>query len=77
MDTFSTVEVMFEFSKAIRHGVIALEGLNELDGVDREKVSALAASVRHAHAEATAYMVTLIGAGSAATTEIAHRSSIS
>jgi hypothetical protein len=58
------VEIMFEFSKAIRHGLISLESLNDLDGVDRQKVSALAGSVRHAHEEATAYMVTLLGSGS-------------
>ena len=66
MSSFDTVEIMFEFSKAIRHGVIALESLNDLDGADREKVSALAASIHHAHEEATAYMVTLIGVCSAA-----------
>lgn len=52
---------MAEFSKAIRHGVISLESLNDLDGVDRCKVSALADSVRLAHEEATAYIVSLIG----------------
>jgi len=61
MDSFDTVEIMFEFSKSIRHGLISLESLNDLDGVDRRKVSALADSVRLAHTEATAYMVTLIG----------------
>jgi hypothetical protein len=62
LSSFDTVEIMFEFSKAIRHGLISLEGLNELDGVDRHRVSALAESVRLAHQEATAYMVTLISA---------------
>jgi hypothetical protein len=52
---------MFEFSKAIRHSLIAIESLNDLNGVDQPKVTALADSVRHAHAEATKYMVTLIG----------------
>jgi hypothetical protein len=61
MSTFDTVEIMFEFSKAIRHGLISLESLNDLDGADRCKVSALADSVRLAHTEATAYMVSLIG----------------
>ena len=41
MSSFDTVEIMFEFSKAIRHGLIALESLNDLDGVDRHRVSAL------------------------------------
>jgi hypothetical protein len=54
---------MFEFSKSIRHGLISLESLGDLQGVDPERVSALSASVRHAHEEATAYMVTLIGTG--------------
>ena len=64
LDTFSTVEVLAEFSKSIRLGLISLECLNGLDGVDRQKVSTLAESVRRAHAEATAFMVTLIGVGS-------------
>ena len=66
MSTFDTVEVMFEFSKAIRHGLISLESLNDLEGVDRRRVSALTESVRLAHEEATAYMVTLIGVGATA-----------
>lgn len=63
MDTFSTVEIMFEFSKSIRHGIISLESLNDLEGVDPRRVSALATSVRNAHEEATAYMVTLMSVG--------------
>ena len=54
--SFDTVEIMFEFSNALRHGVVALESLNELDGVDRHRVSALTNSVRLAHQEATAYV---------------------
>jgi hypothetical protein len=68
LNSFDTVEIMFEFSKSIRHGLISLESLNDLDGVDPQRVSALAASVRHAHEEATAYMVSLIGVGSAGAT---------
>lgn len=64
MSSFDTVEVLAEFSKAIRHGLISLESLNELDGVDAQKVNALADSVRRAHADATAYLVSLIEAGS-------------
>jgi hypothetical protein len=67
LSSFDTVEIMFEFSKAIRHGVIALESLNDLEGVDPKRVIALAASVRHAHEEATAYMVALIGVNSITT----------
>jgi hypothetical protein len=65
LDSFSTVEIMFEFSKAVRRGPISLECLNDLDGVDRQKVSTLAESVRRAHAEAIAFMVTLIRVDSA------------
>jgi hypothetical protein len=65
LSSFDTVEVLAEFSKAIRHGVIALESLSDLHGVDPKRVSALAASVRHAHEEATAYIVTLIGGSTA------------
>lgn len=61
LNSFDTVEIMFEFSKAIRHSLIAIESLNDLNGVDQPKVTALADSVRQAHAEATKYMVTLIG----------------
>ncbi len=65
MSSFDTVEVLAEFSKAIRHSLISLESLSDLDGVDPKRVSALAASVRHAHEEATAYIVTLIGGNGA------------
>ncbi len=61
LDTFGTVEIMFEFSKAIRHGLITLESLNELDGADRHKFSALSEGVRLAHEEAASYIVSLIG----------------
>jgi hypothetical protein len=65
---------MFEFSKAIRHGLISLESLSDLDGVDPQRVSALVASVRHAHEEATAYMVTWIGMNSIATERLQAKS---
>jgi hypothetical protein len=61
LSSFDTVEILSEFSKSIRHGLISLESLNDLDGVDPCRVSALADSVRLAHEEATRYMVTLIG----------------
>jgi hypothetical protein len=64
MSAFDTVEVLAEFSKAIRHGLIALESLHDLDGIDPDRVTALADSVRHAHAEATGYLVAVIGAAS-------------
>ncbi len=47
MSTFDAVEILAEFSKAIRHGLIALEGLHDLDGVDPAKVTALTDCVRH------------------------------
>jgi hypothetical protein len=64
LSSFDTVEILSEFSKSIRHGLISLESLNDLDGVDPCRVSALAEAVRLAHEEATRYMVTLIGMGS-------------
>jgi hypothetical protein len=64
VDSFSAVEVLFEFSKAIRHSLISLESLNDLDGIDADKVTALAESVRRAHSDATGYLVTLIGSRS-------------
>jgi hypothetical protein len=74
LDTFSAVEIMFEFSKAIQHGLLSLESLNRLEGVDLQKVSALSESVRRAHAEATAYIVTLIALDSKAAIEMAPNS---
>ncbi len=60
MSVFDTVEVLAEFSKAIRHGLIALEGLHDLDDVDQRKVSTLADSVRHVHAETADYLASVI-----------------
>jgi hypothetical protein len=60
LNTFDTVEVLFEFTKAVRHGLISLESLNSLEGVDRQKVNTLAESVRRTHADVTGYLVTLI-----------------
>jgi hypothetical protein len=68
---------MFEFSKSIQNGLMSLESLKGLEGVDPKRVSALTESVRHAHAEAMAYMVTLIAVESAATIEMAHHLSAS
>ncbi len=65
MSAFDTVEILAEFSKAIRHGLIALESLHDLDGVDPAKVDALADSVRRVHSEATGYLVSVIGTTSA------------
>jgi hypothetical protein len=65
LSTFDTVEILSEFSKAIRHGLIALEGLHDLEGVDPARVSALTDSVHRAHAEITGYVITVIGVASA------------
>ena len=73
MNSFDTVEIMFEFSKSIRHGLISLESLNDLDGVDPCKVTALADSVRLAHEEATRYMMTLISSGSPSSDRVVSR----
>lgn len=60
MSAFDTVEILAEFSKAIRHGLIALESLHDLDGTDSTKIDALADSVRRVHLEATGYLVSVI-----------------
>lgn len=59
---FDAVEILAEFSKSIRHGLIALEGLGDVDGVDQGKVSALTDSVRQVHAETAGYLASVIGA---------------
>lgn len=64
MSVFDAIEVLAEFSKSIRHSLIALEGLGDVDGVDPAKVSALADSVRHVHAETADYLASVIGAAS-------------
>jgi hypothetical protein len=64
MSAFDTIEVLAEFSKAIRLGLIALEGLGDIDGVDQGKVSALTDSVRQAHAEIAGYLASVIGVAS-------------
>ena len=65
MSAFDTVEILAEFSKAIRHGLIALESLHDIDGMDPAKVDALADSVRSVHLATTGYLVSVIGATSA------------
>ena len=64
MSVFDAVEVLAEFSKAIRHGLIALDGLHDLDGVDQDRVSTLADSVRRAHLDIADYVASVIGAAS-------------
>jgi len=67
MTTLDAVEILAEFSKAIRHGLIALEGLHDLDGVDPAQVSALTDYVHRAHAEITGYLASVIGAAAVGT----------
>ena len=64
MTSFDAIEILSEFSKAVRHGLIALEGLHDLDGVEPARVTALMDSVRWVHAEATGFLVSVIGAAS-------------
>jgi hypothetical protein len=64
MSVFDAVEILGEFSKAIRLGLIALESLHDLDGVDPAKVSALTDSVRQVHAETAGYLASVIGVAS-------------
>ena len=61
---FDAIDILSEFSKAIRHGLIALEGLKDLDGVDPARVTALTDSVRSVHSEATGFLASVIGAAS-------------
>ena len=61
---FDAVEILAEFSKSIKHGLIALEGLGDVAGVDPAKVSALTDSVLRVHAEATGYLASVIGVAS-------------
>lgn len=61
MSVFDAVEILGEFSKSIRLSLIALESLHDLDGVDTNRVSALAHSVRHVHAETADYLASVIG----------------
>jgi hypothetical protein len=61
MDSFDFVEVLAKFSKSMRHGLISIQSLNDVDGVDRQKVKALADSVRHVHEETAIYLASIIG----------------
>jgi len=66
MDSFDLTDVLAEYSRAVRHSLISIESLHDVPGTDREKVSALAQSVRCTHAQATAYIASLLEANSAA-----------
>jgi hypothetical protein len=64
--SFDTFGVLFEFNKAIHHGVLCLESLTRHEGFDAEKVSALADAVIKAKCSANAYLISTIGAAEAA-----------
>lgn len=61
LDAFSMVDALAEYSRATRHSLIALESLHDLQGIDRLKLSALEASVRHTHLEAIVYLISFVG----------------
>ena len=62
MSVFDAVEVLAEFSKAIRHRPDRIwRACSDSDGVDPGKVSALTDSVRHVHAETADYLASVIG----------------
>ena len=59
--SFDTFEALFEFNKAIHHGVLCLEALIKEQGFDAPKVSALADAVVKAKCSANAYLISKIG----------------
>ncbi len=62
MSSFDLADVLAEYSRAVRHSLISITSLQDVPGTDREKISALAQSVRVAHADATAYIASLLRA---------------
>jgi hypothetical protein len=66
MDSFDLSDVLAQYSRSVRHSLISIESLHDVPGTDRGKVSALAHSVRHAHAQTTAYIASLLKANAAA-----------
>jgi hypothetical protein len=66
LDSFDLSDVLAQYSRSVRHSLISIESLHDVPGTDREKVSALAHSVRHAHAQTTAYIASLLEANAAA-----------
>jgi hypothetical protein len=69
MDSFDLSDVLAEYSRSVRHSLISIESLHDVPGTDREKVNALAYSVRRAHAQTTAYIAALLEANAAAEAE--------
>jgi hypothetical protein len=65
LNSFDLADVLAEYSRAVRHSLISIECLHDVPGTDSEKVSALAQSVRHSHAQATAYIASLLESNAA------------
>jgi hypothetical protein len=66
VNSFDLADVLFEYSKAVRHSLISIECLRDVPGVNPEEVNALAESMLKAHAATTAYIATMIVASSSA-----------
>jgi hypothetical protein len=66
LSSFDLADVLAEYSRAVRHSLISIECLHDVPGTDQKKVSALALSVRHTHAQATAYIASLLEANATA-----------
>jgi hypothetical protein len=66
LSSFDLADVLSEYSRAVRRSLISIESLHDVPGTDQEKVSALALSMRHAHAQATAYIGSLLEANATA-----------
>ena len=67
--SFDTFEVLYEFNKNIHHGILCLEALTRHGGFDREKVNTLAADVVKAKAAANVYLISIIGAAEAVSSQ--------
>ncbi len=71
--SFDTFEALYEFNKAIHHGVLCLESLTRHECFDAEKVSALADAVVKAKCSANAYLIATIGAVENSNASLDHR----
>jgi hypothetical protein len=74
MDSFDLADVLAEFSRAVWHSLISIESLHDFPGTDSERICALAQSVRRNHAQATAYIASLLETNSAAEVDSTCRS---
>lgn len=66
MSSFDLADVLAEYSRAVRHSLISIECLNDVPGTNQEIVSALALSMRHTHAQTSAYIASLMEANAVA-----------